>query len=69
MAVPGWGIVAGLGAKLLDRFLDPRRKKEALLEQKRKLLAEPWTPARAHRLALLDERLLAVQRAIDRQAS
>ena len=68
MGLPGWGQVAGIGASLVYRFLDPRRKRESLLDEKEKILRQPQNDRASARLAWIDGELLVVQREIDRRA-
>lgn len=68
MALPGIGTAIGVAAKFLDRFTDPRRRKDVLLVEREQLLAKPQTPALARRLERIDADLLRVQREIDRRS-
>lgn len=67
-AIPGLAQVLGVAASLLYRALDPRKKKERLLDAKEKILKGPHAPDRADKLGLIDGELLKVQREIDRRA-
>ncbi len=69
MAVPGIGTVFGVAAALLYRFLDPRRKEDKLLAEKRKIATQPQSNRRAHRLQWIDDELAVVRKAIRRRAS
>ena len=69
MGVPGWGTVAGVAAKFIDRLSDPVRKKEALQDERKRIVKQPSTPDRAQRLADLDTRIFRLQIEIDRRAN
>lgn len=69
MAVPGWGTVAGVAAKFIDRWSDPVRKKEALKDERKKLLGQAWSADRSARIADLDGRIAKLQNEIDRRSA
>ena len=69
MGLPGLANVLGIGAALLYWRLDPREKKESLLDAKKKILKGPDTNDRAARLATIDDELHKVERRIERRAS
>lgn len=69
MAVPGWGTVAGVAAKFIDRWSDPVRKKEALKDERAKLLKGKVTPSTAQRVAVIDDLLVRLQKDIDRRSA
>ena len=68
MALPGIATVLGVGAAILYRALDPRAKEERLLNARDRIFKENPTPARARKLAVLDDELVRVRRAISRRA-
>jgi len=68
MGLPGWGNVAGIASSIVYRLLDPRRKEEKLIEEKKKLYKLPDTDKRARRVAWIDNELVRVRRDISRRA-
>ena len=69
MSLPGLANVFGIGAALLYHALDPRKKKEKLLDAKERILKSDYSPARADKLMLIESELLKVEREIERRVS
>lgn len=65
----GWGTAVGTAFKWMDRWSDPRKKREALLVEKQQILQKPQTDKLARRLSAIDLCLLRLQRDIERRAS
>jgi len=68
MGLPGIPQILGMGAAIVYRWLDPRAKKDRLLDAKENITNLKANRDRADRLAVIDAELIRVQREIDRRA-
>jgi hypothetical protein len=67
--LPGIGTVLGVGAAILYRMSDPRRKEEQLLRARKKITSRFATPDSARRLGIIDDELTRVREEINRRVS
>ena len=70
--LPNLGTVLGVGAAAFFRLTDPRRKKQFLKKEKRKILNSPYDPEKEEqkmiRVKVIDDAIDDLDLEIDRRA-